>query len=62
MEIPDKIRCVECGGTAHLLVSIHVDEPVESGEILPYRCADCMDRFDIVFDDEDDGDGPSPPP
>jgi hypothetical protein len=29
-----------------------------AGDIVPYRCADCMERFDLVVDDadlEDDG-------
>ena len=28
-----------------------------AGDIVPYRCADCMDRFDMVIDETDLDDG-----
>jgi len=47
------ITCVDCGGTAHL-----ISEPPEggfqAGDILVYRCADCLDRWDIVYEEQDD--------
>lgn len=50
-----EIVCVECGGIASLITYLPEDGEVESGDILAYRCADCMDRWDIVV--EDDGTG-----
>lgn len=53
------IVCVECGGTAHLLTGFPPDDPPMPGDIVAYRCADCVDRFDIVVDEADmeDDDG-----
>jgi len=50
------IICVDCGGTAHLLN----EEPefgYQHGDLLVYRCADCNDRWDLIFDATEDGDG-----
>jgi DNA-directed RNA polymerase subunit RPC12/RpoP len=53
--IPDEtIVCVECGGTCHLLTQWPPDDPPVPGDIAAYRCADCVDRFDIVLE-EDEG-------
>ena len=50
------IVCVDCGGRCHLLT-----HPPEEGEWLPgdivaYRCEDCLDRWDLVlpYDDPPD--------
>lgn len=50
---PDTITCVECGGTAHLISFLPDDEPLEPGYPLAYRCSDCMDRFDVVWESDD---------
>jgi hypothetical protein len=52
---PESITCVECGGTAHLLSYLPSDEELEPGTALAYRCAECLDRFDVVWE-ENDGD------
>jgi hypothetical protein len=56
---PDPIiTCVDCGGRAHLLTRPRRDEEdaeVESwreGDIVSYRCEDCLDRWDIVLADD----------
>jgi|FLYL01.1.fsa_nt_gi predicted nucleic acid-binding Zn ribbon protein len=47
------ITCPSCGGTAHLV--LEVPDDLEPGTPVPYRCADCQERFDIVHAaDEDD--------
>jgi len=46
--VPEAIGCVECGGTCHLLSTPPPDEPFEPGDVVAYRCADCMERFDVV--------------
>jgi len=51
--LAETIVCVECGGTAHLLTGFPPDDPPMAGDIVPYRCADCMDRFDLVVDEAD---------
>ena len=45
------IECVDCGGAAHLL-TVASAEDLEPGDVLIYRCADCNDRWDIVYDPE----------
>lgn len=48
---PESIQCVECGGTAHLISFLPEDEDPEPGTAFAYRCSDCMDRFDMVWED-----------
>jgi DNA-directed RNA polymerase subunit RPC12/RpoP len=47
----DEIVCVECGGRAHLLSFPREDGTWLPGDVVVYRCADCLDRFDVVLDD-----------
>jgi len=57
VDVPLVIICVDCGGRAHLLTVLD-DEPVEPGDVIAYRCEDCLDRWDIVMEDDsgpDDG-------
>ncbi|MCH8984117.1 MAG: hypothetical protein IH943_08495 [Acidobacteria bacterium] len=51
---PESIICVECGGTAHLLSFLPVDENPEPGTSFAYRCSDCIDRFDVVWEEAED--------
>jgi hypothetical protein len=52
------ITCVDCGGRAHLLNRPDVDpedaaaETWAPGDIVSYRCEDCLDRWDLVLDDD----------
>lgn len=48
-DIDRVIVCVDCGGDAHLLTNVPIDD-FYPGDVLVYRCADCMDRWDIVYD------------
>lgn len=48
------IDCVECGGRCHLLSTAAEGGVWEPGEIVAYRCADCLDRFDLVLPDGPD--------
>jgi DNA-directed RNA polymerase subunit RPC12/RpoP len=48
---PEKYVCIDCGGDAHLISHLPPDEPVEPGTPLAYRCSDCMERFDIVWEE-----------
>jgi hypothetical protein len=51
VEVDEIITCVDCGGRAQLLT-----EPPEwglrPGDLLVYRCEDCLDRWDVVIPDD----------
>ncbi len=51
-EPPQQIVCVDCGGDAHLITHLPPDRPLESGSVLTYRCQECLDRWDLVWEDE----------
>lgn len=53
MEPAQEITCVECGGRAFLITPIPSEEELEPGDVLVYRCAECQDRWDIVFEPDD---------
>ena len=57
--VPDQIDCIDCGGRAFRLTHPPEDGRWEPGEVVAYRCEDCLDRWDLVVpggDDElDDG-------
>lgn len=54
---PVQIECVECGGIAHLIDEHAADEPPPRGYPLVYRCADCLERFDLILvEDEEEPD------
>ncbi len=49
MAWPDPhIVCVDCGGTARPLGWFPEDGELDPGTVLPYRCVDCWDRWDVV--------------
>ncbi len=50
------IVCVDCGGTCHLLTYLDDETPPAPGDVLAYRCEDCLDRWDVVVPDEAGGD------
>lgn len=54
MRVDDVITCVDCGGRAHRLSYPPEDGEWEPGDVVAYRCADCLDRWDLVVPDEDD--------
>ncbi|MET0326970.1 MAG: hypothetical protein ABW219_17275 [Ilumatobacteraceae bacterium] len=53
------ITCIDCGGRAHLLTRPRLDPEDTTadewfvGDIVSYRCADCLDRWDLVLEDDD---------
>lgn len=51
--LAESIVCVECGGTAHLLQRFSPEDPPMAGDIVAYRCSECVDRFDLVVEDAD---------
>jgi len=58
IQVPDKIRCVDCLGECDRITFRPDDDPFEPGDVVAYRCRDCMDRWDIILDPEDFGDNP----
>ena len=59
MRDPDPvITCVDCGGRAHLITPRRGDpeDPRgtewQPGDVVAYRCEDCLDRWDIVLDED----------
>jgi hypothetical protein len=41
---------------AHLITFLSDDEAdLEPGVALAYRCGDCMERFDVIWEEDDDG-------
>jgi hypothetical protein len=47
-ELDELIDCIDCGGRCHLLVTWAPDNPPYPGDVVVYRCEDCLDRWDIV--------------
>jgi hypothetical protein len=45
----ESIICVDCGGTAHLLTQPPEDNLWLVGDVVAYRCSDCLDRWDLVL-------------
>lgn len=55
MPMPDlEIVCVDCGGPCFPLGWHPEDGEVDDGAVVPYRCRDCNDRWDIVIGDPGD--------
>lgn len=60
VEVDAVVTCIDCGGRAHLVSYPPNDREWEPGDVLVYRCADCLDRWDIVVPDGDDVDPTDP--
>ncbi len=57
MPIADTIRCVDCGGTCHR-VEQDPEFGWEPGDVVRYRCSDCLDMWylELSIDDLSDPD------
>jgi len=55
-----RITCIDCGGVAHLLSRPDDTGRFWPGDVVVYRCEDCMDRWDLVV--PDDGEHDEAPP
>jgi hypothetical protein len=40
---------VDCGGRCHLLTHPPEDGLWFAGDVVAYRCSDCLDRWDLVL-------------
>jgi hypothetical protein len=56
LEPDQQITCIDCGGRAFLLTQPREDGTWEPGDIVAYRCEDCLDRWDLVLEEADDPD------
>jgi len=56
----ETIVCVDCGGTAHLITAPREDGEWFAGDVVTYRCSDCLDRWDLELTVDDD-DSPEDP-
>jgi hypothetical protein len=52
---PAVITCIDCGGRSHLISRFDDENPPQPGDLITYRCEDCLDRWDLVIpgDEED---------
>lgn len=48
------IDCIDCGGVCHLLSRPDDTGRFWPGDLLVYRCADCLDRWDLLVPDPDE--------
>ncbi|MFP3914256.1 MAG: hypothetical protein ACLFWM_05230 [Actinomycetota bacterium] len=53
MRPSETIVCVECGGTCHLLTFLPEDDDLEPGMPIAYRCEDCGERYDLIWEPEE---------
>ena len=56
--VPDpEITCVDCGGVCRPLGYAPEDGELEPGTVVPYRCTQCHDRWDVVVGDPEEAGG-----
>ncbi|GAC1312618.1 MAG: hypothetical protein NVSMB16_09440 [Acidimicrobiales bacterium] len=48
----DVIDCIDCGGRCHLLTTWPADDPPQPGDIVVYRCSDCLDSWHLVVPED----------
>lgn len=54
--VTPRITCIDCGGISHLLSRPDDTGRFWPGDLVVYRCEDCLDRWDIIVPEEgDDG-------
>jgi hypothetical protein len=51
---PTEIECVECGAIAHLISFLPEDGLLEPGYPVAYRCSNCLERFDLIWEEEEE--------
>lgn len=48
--LPENIVCVDCGGVCHRL-ALPAEDGDQPGDVIAYRCEDCLDRWDLLVED-----------
>lgn len=51
--ISENIVCVDCGGLCFLISYPDPELGFQPGDVVAYRCRDCLDRWDIVVEADD---------
>ncbi len=54
MNVDEIIDCIDCGGRCHLLVTWDPEERRYPGDIVTYRCEDCLDMWYIELPEDGD--------
>lgn len=54
--VPDQIDCIDCGGRCSRLTYPPEDGIWQPGEVVAYRCEDCLDRWDLVVPGDEEVD------
>lgn len=54
LEPAPQITCIDCGGRCFLLTPPREDGIWLEGDMVAYRCEDCLDRWDLVLEPDDD--------
>jgi hypothetical protein len=54
--VPEQIDCIDCGGRCFRISFAPEERDWEPGEVVAYRCEDCMDRWDLVVPGAEDED------
>ncbi|NDH47764.1 MAG: hypothetical protein EBX99_07960 [Acidimicrobiia bacterium] len=49
-------ECIDCGGRCYLTTHAREDGRWYPGDIVTYKCRDCLDRWDLVMPDEEESD------
>jgi len=49
----ESIVCVDCGGPCGLITPPREDGTWFAGDVVTYRCRDCLDRWDLILEEED---------
>ncbi|MBM3828531.1 MAG: hypothetical protein FJW09_07805, partial [Actinobacteria bacterium] len=44
-----EIECIDCGGRCYLTTHAREDGRWYPGDIVTYKCRDCLDRWDLVL-------------
>lgn len=52
IEPPEVITCIDCGGVCHRTTAAP-ELGWQLGDLVTYRCRDCLDRWDLEVDDSD---------
>ncbi len=48
------IDCIDCGGRCHLMVTWAPDDVPIPGDVVTYRCEDCLDMWYLVVPEDDE--------
>ncbi len=60
LEPDPQITCIDCGGRCFLLTPPREDGVWLDADVVAYRCEDCLDRWDLVLEDDEGGRGDEP--